>query len=312
MGITNHRNIKTLTGILVAEPALTIHDEDMPAPVAADDFIDGPVFATQRADGDSLFVDLGAFEGPLDLLLKLAREQKVDLAQISILKLADQYLAYIHNAKKLELDIAADYLVMAAWLAYLKSRLLLPRPQKEEPDAAEVAALLAFQLQRLQAMQDAGRRLFGLPQLGKTFYARGTAWKMAERIANENKHKPVTWDVSLYELLSAMAEPLKRNEQQKVYQIKPMNLFSTEAAYHRLQAMLGVMPEWSALQSFMPLVDEGADNLTRRSAMAAAFVASLEMAKLGMVEMRQDQRYGNIYLRRKENVVPNVIDEEVA
>lgn len=293
----------------MSQPALTIEEGQAPL---ADDFIDGKAFAVPEADSDSLFLDLGAFEGPLDLLLKLAREQKVDLAQISILKLADQYLHYIHSAKRLELDVAADYLVMAAWLAYLKSRLLLPRPQRDEPDAAEAAAMLAFQLQRLQAMQDAGRRLFGLPQLGKAFYARGTAWKTAERAANENKHKPAAWDVSLYELLSAMAEPLKRNEQQKVYQIKPINLFSTEAAYNRLQAMLGVMPDWSALQSFMPIVDENADNLTRRSALAAAFVASLEMAKLGMVELRQEQRYGSIYLRRKENVVPNVIEEEIA
>lgn len=297
----------------MAEPALDI-SEDATQPAV--DFIDGPPFdaalAMAQVDDDSLVVDLGAYEGPLDLLLKLAREQKVDLAQISILKLADQYLAYIHTAKKISLDIAADYLVMAAWLAYLKSRLLLPRPQREEPDAVEAAAMLAFQLQRLQAMQDAGRRLFGLPQLGKAFYARGAAFKVAERAANENVHKTVQWDVSLYELLSAMAEPLKRNEQQKVYQIKPISLFSTEAAYNRLQAMLGVMPEWSALQSFMPIVDDTADNLTRRSAMAAAFVASLEMAKLGMVELRQEQRYGNIYLRRKENAVPNVIEEEVA
>lgn len=281
---------------------------------APDDFIDGPAFRLPATayDPDTLVVDLGTFEGPLDLLLRLAREQKVDLAQISILKLADQYLAYIHNAKKLELDVAADYLVMAAWLAYLKSRLLLPRPQKEEPDAAHVAALLAFQLQRLEAMQQAGLRLFKLPQLGKNFYLRGDAYRAAMRAANQNQQAPVSWDVSLYELLSAMAEPLKRNEQQKVYHIKEISLFSLEAAYLRLQNLLGVMPDWSALQSFMPLVEEAADNLTRRSAMAAAFVASLEMAKQGMVELRQEQRYGNIYLRRKEHVVPNVIEEEVA
>lgn len=292
----------------MAEPVLNI-DESTPAATSVDDFIDGPAFAAPEnadADNDSLFVDLGAFEGPLDLLLKLAREQKVDLAQISIVKLADQYLEYIRNAKRLELDVAADYLVMAAWLAYLKSRLLLPRPQKEEPDAEAIAAMLAFQLQRLQAMQEAGKRLLALPQMGKSFYGRGDSFKTAERAANDNRNKPIAWDVSLYELLSAMAEPIKRNEQQKVYHIKPLNLFSMEAAYNRLQAMLGVMPEWSSLQSFMLIVEEGASNLTRRSAMAAAFVASLEMAKLGMVELRQDERYGSIYLRRKEDAVPNV------
>ena len=275
------------------------------------DFIDSPLFEEPAGDTDSLVVDLGSFEGPLDLLLKLAREQKVDLAQISILALANQYLAYIQSAKRLQLEVAADYLVMAAWLAYLKSRLLLPQAKKEEPDPAAMAAALAFQLQRLHAMQEAGARLFKLPQLGYEFWAKGEAARMAERAANNNKQGPVNWQVTLYELLSAMAEPLKRNQTQQVYTIKPLNLFSMEAAYKRLESMLGVMPEWSSLQSFLPIVDDGSDNITRRSALAAAFVASLEMAKLGMVEMRQNKTYGDILLRKKENVIPNVSDDYV-
>lgn len=290
----------------MGEPALPLEELDEAA-----DFIDAAPVAAPVADDDALVVGLGAFEGPLDLLLKLAREQKVDLAQISILELANQYLEYIHKAKRLQLDVAADYLVMAAWLAYLKSRLLLPQQKKEEPDPATMAAALAFQLQRLEAMQAAGERLFRLPQLGYAFFARGDATKLAERAANQNAERPVNWEVSLYELLSAMAEPLKRNQAQQIYTIKPLNLFSMDEAYKRLERMLGVMPEWSSLQSFLLIVDEESDNLTRRSALAAAFVASLEMAKLGMVEIRQQNTFGDIYLRRKENVTPNVSEEYV-
>ncbi|MGE3769945.1 MAG: ScpA family protein [Bdellovibrionales bacterium] len=275
----------------------------------AEDFIDSPMFE-EPAAADSLVVDLGAFEGPLDLLLKLAREQKVDLAQISILALADQYLTYIQHAKKRELEIAADYLVMAAWLAYLKSRLLLPRPTKEEPDPAAMAAALAFQLQRLQAMQEAGARLFKLPQLGYEFWAKGEATRMAERAANNNRSNTnINWEVTLYELLSSMAEPIKRNQAQQVYKIEPLNLFSMEQAYKRLESMLGVMPEWSDLQSFLVIVDKDADNITRRSALASAFCATLEMAKLGQLELRQEKTYGNIFLRKKEGR-PNIDMDE--
>ena len=290
--------------ILPPEPADAID-------VAVEAFIEGPAYEPPalHTDEAALRVDLGGFEGPLDLLLKLAREQKVDLAQISILALADQYLAYIHGAQKLRLEIAADYLVMAAWLAYLKSRLLLPREKTDEPDAAEMAALLAFQLQRLAAMQKAGQQLLALPQLGTHMHRRGDAARLAEKLArqsaNENSEAaPVSWTVSLYDLLSALSTPLQRQEADKVYRIKPLALFSTEEAYQRLSTMLGMMPEWSALVSFMPIVavEDGAEgaNLTRRSALAATFVASLELAKNGLLELRQETTYGHIYLRRKE------------
>lgn len=286
---------------------------------AVEAFIEGPAYTAPTShDTAVLLVELGSFEGPLDLLLKLAREQKVDLAQISILALADQYLAYIHSAQRLQLEVAADYLVMAAWLAYLKSRLLIPATPTEEPNPADMAALLAFQLQRLEAMQKAGADLFALPQLGTHFFKKGAASKIAEKAANDNKSDSdgaVSWNVSLYELLSAMSEPLKRQQEAKVYQIKPLDLFSIEEAYNRLSGMLGVMPEWSALESFMPIVEaangEGS-NLTRRSALAATFVASLEMAKNGLIEIRQEQRYGHIFLRRKDELsaTPNVQSED--
>lgn len=295
---------------------------------AVEDFIEGPAYEMPfETPADSygmggLHVDLGTFEGPLDLLLKLAREQKVDLTQISILALADQYLDYIHGAQKLRLEVAADYLVMAAWLAFLKSRLLLPAPAAEEPNPAEMAALLAFQLQRLAAMQKAGASLFALPQLGIHYFRRGAASKRADKqAANENRREgaaeTVVWSVSLYELLSAMAAPIKRQEQAKTYRIAPLALYSIEEAYTRLTSMLGMMPAWSALESFMPLIvdsvagedgspgNKAASNLTRRSALAATFVASLELAKNGMLELRQESRFGHIYLRRREAGVPD-------
>ena len=288
---------------------------------AVEAFIEGPAYAPVVSDADALVVELGTYEGPLDLLLKLAREQKIDLAQISIVALADQYLDYIHKAQRLQLEVAADYLVMAAWMAYLKSRLLIPQQQtKDEPNPAEMAALLAFQLQRLEAMQKAGAQLFALPQLGNHFFKKGAASaiavKLAEKSANENKDAsaPVTWNVSLYELLSAMSEPLKRQQEAKVYTIKALDLFSIEEAYKRLSNMLGVMPDWSSLESFMPLVTsehgEGS-NLTRRSALAATFVASLEMAKNGLIEIRQEQKYGNIFLRRRETPVEAFVQSEI-
>ncbi len=321
------------------QPTSELEDDDallqMPIGIAAaaEAFIEGPAY-TPPVDtltgtplgtyGDMLLVELNGFEGPLDLLLKLAREQKVDLAQISILALADQYLAYIHRAQKLRLEVAADYLVMAAWMAYLKSRLLLPRDNTtEEQNPAEMAALLAFQLLRLEAMQKAGAALLALPQLGTHFFRRGQASRIAEqearRAANENADKShIAWNVSLYELLSAMSEPLKRQQEASVYQVKATALFSTEAAYSRLSQMLGVMPEWSALQSFMPIVSEMDDdedgdkaNLSRRSAMAATFVASLEMAKNGLLEIRQEKTYGNIFLRRRETPQEPFVQSEV-
>lgn len=287
---------------------------DSSVAAAVEAFIEGPAYDANMladVDPDALMVELGGFDGPLDLLLKLAREQKVDLAQISILALADQYLAYIHSAQRLRLEVAADYLVMAAWLAYLKSRLLLPQaPTAAEPNPAEMAALLAFQLQRLEAMQKAGADMFSLPQLGQYFFKKGQASKIAEKAANENPNdRDVSWNVSLYELLSAMSEPLKRQQQAKTYRIAPLDLFSIEQAYERLTHMLGMMPEWSALESFLPLV-ETESNLTRRSALAATFVASLEMAKNGLIEIRQENTYGHIFLRRRDEPVKPFVQSE--
>src|SRR5579859_6326210 len=223
-------------------------------------------------------VDLDGFEGPLDLLLSLAREQKVDLARISILALVEQYLAFIHERARANLELAADYLVMAAWLAYLKSRLLLPEPPAEdEPSAEEMAANLAFQLQRLEAMRKAGAALMARPQLLRERFPRG------EPETTRTELKP-WWQVTLYELLRAYGDVLARKPVTRL-EIEAPDLFSPDDAIHRLEAMLGKMPRWSTLSSFLP---PGVSGLLARSAMAAHLVGALELVKQGRIELRQD------------------------
>lgn len=236
-----------------------------------------------------LHLDLDGFEGPIDVLLTLARDQKVDLKKISILELADQYLAFVARARRLRLEIAADYLVMAAWLAYLKSRLLLPEPPADgEPSGAELAAALAFQLQRLEAMQKAGRELMALPQLGRDFFARG----LPEPV--QIVEKPV-YKLALYDLLKGYGTyPGRRNE--GLLQIAPMNLFSMDDALHRIGEMLGQVLDWTTLQAFLPPgLQRG---IQRRAALAATFAASLELARTGRIELRQEQLFGPIFMRR--------------
>jgi segregation and condensation protein A len=239
-------------------------------------------------EGAALVVELDGFEGPIDMLLALAREQKVDLTKISILQLADQYLAFIAEARRIRLELAADYLVMAAWLAYLKSRLLLPEPQPEdEPSGAEMAAALAFQLQRLEAMQQAGLRLMARPQLGRDIFARGApeGLRLVSRIV---------YDVALYDLLKAYGEG-RRRAGGGVLEIRAAELYSMDDALERLGRWLGHMPEWRSLMSFLP---EGAgEGLVGRSAVAATFAASLELARAGRVQLRQDAAFGPIWLR---------------
>jgi segregation and condensation protein A len=242
----------------------------------------------ERVQTGELVVDLDGYEGPIELLLRLAREQKVDLTKISILELADQYLAFIAEARRLSLEIAADYLVMAAWLAYLKSRLLLPEPQPEdEPSASELAAALAFQLQRLEAMQQAGVRLMARPQLGRDVLARGAP----EGLALVSR---VQYDATLYDLLKAYGD-IRRRRQGGVLEIRPAELFSMDDVLARLGRLLGKVPEWRSLMSFLP--PNLREGLVGRSAVAATFAASLELARSGRFEMRQDVPFGPIYLR---------------
>ena len=241
--------------------------------------------------GGDLVVALEGFDGPIDLLLNLAKEQKVDLSTISILALAEQYLDFINSARNLRLEIAADYLVMAAWLAYLKSRLLLPALPEDEPNPADMAEALKFQLLRLEAMQKAASQLFDLPQLGHDFFMRGNHDKM------QVEEKPVYY-LPIYDLLSALGAPQRRRKPES-YDIKPTKLYSLEESLIRMRRMLGGMPNWDTLFSFLPNM-KGHEGLQARSAIASTFAAVLEMVKAGEVELRQSQNFGTIYLRTRD------------
>jgi segregation and condensation protein A len=258
----------------------------MTAEIAFDSFDD-----TVRRDGEeALLVDLDGYEGPIDVLLTLARDQKVDLTRISILQLADQYLEFVARHLQDHLELAADYLVMAAWLAYLKSRLLLPAPPApDEPSGEEMAEALAFQLRRLEAMRRSGKALMDRPRLGRDLFCRGAP----EGIVHVAR--PV-WDVGLYDLLKAYAD-IKRRGTVTTLQIEAADLYSVDDAIHRLQTMLGHLPRWSTLLSFLP---PGLRGLLGRSALSAHFVASLELCRLGKVELRQDGgAFGPIWVRAR-------------
>lgn len=239
-------------------------------------------------DADRLRIDIEGFEGPIDVLLALARDQKVDLTHISILALADQYLEFIAHARRLSLELAADYLVMAAWLAYLKSRLLLPAPPgDDQPTGAEMAAMLAFQLQRLEAMQDAGHRLMDRARRDRDFFVRGEP----ERLKTESRQ---VFELTLYDILQAYARQYSRRRASTL-RIAPTDLYSIEQAIARLRRLVGNVPDWTLLASFLPAAHH--DPLLARSALASTFAATLELARSGQIEIRQSGSFAPLYLR---------------
>lgn len=246
----------------------------------------------ERVAAEALIVDVDGFEGPLDLLLTLSRTQKVDLRRISILQLADQYLGFINRAQALRIELAADYLVMAAWLAFLKSRLLLPpEPGEDGPTAEELAAHLAFQLERLEAMREAAARLMARDQLGRDFFARG----LPEDIS---LHRQVTYSATLLDLMRAYARTRTKDEF-RPFVMDRDHIFTMEQALDRMRGLIGYAGEWADLTTFLP---EGWDinPMRRRSSTAAHFAAVLEMAKRGQVELRQGETFAPIQLRRKD------------
>jgi segregation and condensation protein A len=238
------------------------------------------------AADERLTLDLDGWEGPLDLLLTLARSQKVDLAKISILALVEQYLAFIADAKKLRLEIAADYLVMAAWLAYLKSCLLLPREAGVDPSPEELAMRLQLRLQRLHAMREAGARLIGRDRIGRDVFIRRAPEGL--RVVRRS-----AWQADLYDLISAYGIVRARAEP-SVHVIARRPVMTLDEAITRLQAMLGTRLEWTALEAFLP---ETQDSGFRRSALASSFVATLELARLGKVALRQKETFSTLYVR---------------
>ena len=252
-----------------------------------DDYTLGHVPPAQLA----LFVNLDGFEGPIDLLLSLAREQKVDLKKISILPLAEQYLQFINNVRELDLEIAADYLVTAAWLAYLKSCLLLPDPEPEQNDEIiDMTDALRYQLLRLEAMQQAAKRLQSLPKLGQARFKRGAP-------EQSYSSSEFVWTASLYDLLACYGN-IRSNGEAETLTIVATRLYSVEEAAKRLFNLISSMSDWTVLQNFLP--PNLSNPMDVRSATASHFAASLELAREGMLRLRQDSHFAPIYLKIRE------------
>lgn len=245
-----------------------------------------------RVAAEALIVDVDGFEGPLDLLLTLSRSQKVDLRRISILQLAQQYLGFVEQARALRLELAADYLVMAAWLAYLKSRLLLPPdPGEEGPSGADLAAHLAFQLERLAAMRDVAARLMARDRLGQDFFARG----LPEDVTRARR---VTYSATLMDLLQAYAR-IRTRDEFRPFVMDRDAVLTMEQALDRMRGLIGPAGDWTDILTYLP-EDWRSDPVRRRSATAATFAAALELAKAGRVELRQSDTFAPIQLRARE------------
>lgn len=238
---------------------------------------------------EALVVDVDGFEGPMDLLLHLARNQKVDLTQISVLELVQQYLAFVEKARQIRIELAADYLVMAAWLAFLKSKLLIPKPHDDsEPTGEEMAAILQHRLMRLEAMREAASKLINRNRLGRDVFGRG----MPETVILEKRSK---FSASLYDLLAAYSVGRQRAVLDDNYAIEKRPVWSLGDARKILQRLIGEMKDWTALDSFflayIPTAKE------RRTAIASGFAASLELVREGTLDIRQDKHFAPIYLR---------------
>jgi len=249
--------------------------------VDTDDF-DQPLFRQP----DELTLTLDGWEGPLDLLLNLARAQKVDLAQISILQLVEQYLVYINEARALKLEIAADYLVMAAWLAYLKSCLLLPKDPEQDPSPEEIAFRLQQRLQRLDAMREAGARLLGRDRIGRDVFLRGAPEGL--RLVRK-----AAWQVRDFDLFAAYGAVQARS-QPAMHVVHARAVMTLDAAIERVGRMIGQAIDWTFLESFLPTTQ---DPQFRRSCLASSFLAALELARRGRLDIAQDEAFGPIKLK---------------
>jgi len=259
-----------------------------PADEDGDDW-EGP--ASRETEDAALYLEIDGWEGPLDLLLDLARRQKVDLRQISILALVDQYLTYVERAEALRLELAADYLVMAAWLAYLKSSLLLPKEEQEDPSPEELALRLQLRLQRLGAMREAAARLMARDRLGRDVFARGAPEGL--RVDRRN-----AWQCEWFDLIQAYGAVKQRTEP-VVHMVRERMVMTLDSALSRVSAMLGVTLDWMELRDFLPPAHDAAwaDPRLRRSALASSFVAALELARLGKAEIAQEETFGPLRLK---------------
>lgn len=257
-----------------------------------DDWQDAERTVEARLAAEALIVDVDGFEGPLDLLLMLSRTQKVDLRRISVLQLAEQYLGFVSRAKELRIELAADYLVMAAWLAYLKSRLLLPPdPTEDGPSAEDLAAHLAFQLERLQAMREAAAQLMARDQKGRDFFARGVPEDVM-------RIRRVKHSATLLDLMQAYAR-IRTRDEFRPFVMDRDHVFTMEQALDRMRGLIGTAVSWTELASYLPQGWDG-HPMRRRSAMAAHFAAVLELAKRGQIDLRQGETFAPIQIRRRE------------
>lgn len=237
-------------------------------------------------DPDTLTLDIDGWEGPLDLLLALARVQKVDLRRISILELVQQYLDYVEQARALKLELAADYLVMAAWLAYLKSALLLPRDPEVEPSPEELALRLQLRLERLHAMREAGARLMARDRLGRDVFVRGAP----EGLRTVRK---ALWQAEIYDLIAAYGRVSARTRP-VMHVVHDRQVMTLEVAIERISRLIGEAIDWATIESFLP---DGAHGAYRKSALASSFLAALELAKQGRADLRQKSPFAPLYLR---------------
>ena len=245
------------------------------------------IAAPGTTDQGALYLALDGWEGPLDLLLDLARRQKVDLLQISILSLVDQYLDFLDTAEALKLELAADYLVMAAWLAYLKSAMLLPKEEQEDPSPEELALRLQLRLQRLGAMREAAARLMARDRVGRDVFLRPSPEGL--RI-----DRMTAWKCDWFDVVQAYGQ-VKARTAPAVHMVRERPVMTLESALDRVSSMLGVTLDWIALEDFQP---PHAEPRLRRSAMASSFVAALELARQGRAELAQDEIFGPLKLRR--------------
>jgi len=246
-------------------------------------------------EGEGLLLDITGYEGPLHLLLELARQQKVDIARISILELAEQYLAFIKSARDLRIELAADYLVMAAWLAYIKSRMILPRDEDEVvmPEADELAAHLAFRLQRLEAMRRAADGLFRVPMTGEQVFVRGKPEGLRSRTT------PL-WEANMFDLLQAYGQSRSKSFVRNMKVPRPLVMTLEDARMRLRRAMKNMSndaSDWTALETLLPISEELAEDIPHSSIKASSLVAGLEMAKLGEIEIRQLGTFMPIFVR---------------
>ncbi len=275
-------------------PDTPLHSSAAPLPASAEDFSGSPstIFFEEgrprRAEDDrsTLTLELGSWEGPLDLLLALARGQKVDLRQISILNLVDQYLAFIADARSLKLEIAADYLVMAAWLAYLKSCLMLPREPQVEPSPEELAMRLQLRLERLNAMREAGARIMARNRLGRDLFARGSPEGL--RTVRNSR-----WNATIFDLMQAYGQ-VQARAAPVIHVVHKRHVMTLDEAITRITALIGQCLDWTTLEAFLPPTP---DTAFRRSSLASSFVAMLELARTGRLQLQQDTAFAPLMVR---------------